>query len=223
MTYGKTYKRKGKKDKRRKLVIPYHPVPPTMVAKLRYIENFVLNPDTGYSDYKVFRANSVWAPAYSGGHSPIGYNEFSLFYNHYVVLSSDIKATFIAQAATVTGASAVVGIDLDVDNTMDSTTNLVNWQENQNSTWTFMGSSYSDKGIISVRKHYSTKRFFGATDPKDGNGLGADFGANPSKPAYYQVIMTPFNGGQDVTTTNVRVEIEYIVQFQQRVDLNEST
>lgn len=216
-------KNKAKKSfKKYKEVIPYHPVPKSMLCKLRYINNFTINPAVGQSGSYIFSSNSIYDPDVTGvGLQPIGYDTYNSLYAHYVVLGSKCTATFVSQATVAGTSTAVVGIDLEQNTGVDAV-NLINWQENPDSVWKYMSASNSSKSIVNVTKHYSTKSMFGVKNPSDGVGLGSDFGANPTKRGYFKVMMTPFNPGQDITTTNCRVVIEYIVLMQQRIDLPQS-
>ncbi len=69
-------------------------VPDKFRTTLTYVDQFVLNSTTTSTDNYVFRANSLFDPNYTGsGHQPLGYDQWTTFYNNWVVTKCSVKLT----------------------------------------------------------------------------------------------------------------------------------
>ena len=65
------------------------------IVKMRYVEEFELNPGLGSVASYVFRANGLYDPNYTGaGHQPYGFDQWMTYYNQFTVLGSKMKAIF---------------------------------------------------------------------------------------------------------------------------------
>jgi hypothetical protein len=68
------------------LLTPAMIMPDSLFVKLKYVDQFVLNPTSASTDNYVFRANSLFDPNYTGtGHQPYGYDQWATFYSSWVV------------------------------------------------------------------------------------------------------------------------------------------
>jgi hypothetical protein len=89
--------------------------PANRTVNLNYCENGSLVSTTGVTAMRQFRINSAYDPDITyTGHQPMGYDQWSLFYNHYVVESIDYE---IAVSSSNSG-SHIIGIHLSDDVTV---------------------------------------------------------------------------------------------------------
>ena len=85
----------------------YQPVPDSKVVKMRYVDQFTIDPGLGTAGHISLRANGLFDPYVPvGGHQPYSFDQYMEFYNRYTVLGSKITVTFSA------GTQMTVGINL---------------------------------------------------------------------------------------------------------------
>lgn len=188
--------------------------PKQTTVKLRYITRLTLSPAAGgLTAHSVYRANGPFDPDQSGiGHQPQGYDQWTAFYNHQVVLASKIKATFSISGTDTTGGM-VCGIQLrDV-----STFNDAEFDRNvENVTTTHkVGSYYTGANVpVIVSKNFNAKRFFNLTDVKDNiSRVGSSVLSAPTEEAFFTVFVGSSNSVVNPGTVHALVQLEYDVLF----------
>uniref|UniRef100_UPI0040475A4C hypothetical protein n=1 Tax=Flavobacterium sp. TaxID=239 RepID=UPI0040475A4C len=175
----------------------------------------------GVSSY-AFRANSCFDPNSSGvGHQPSGFDQWTVFYNHHVVVGSICKATFSMTGTTASGGLQICGINLadDSNHSADITTLL------EQPLTKARKSYYSvDAGKpTTVRKGFSCKKFFNITNVLDNiSRLGSSVVTNPTEEAIFILFTGNPNAGIDPPDLSVLVEIEYVVVFSEPKELAQS-
>lgn len=213
----KTYKRRNKRKNRntvsnvrRTLSVGF---PKTTMVKLRYVEAISINPGTGTIGQYGFRANSCFDPNLSGiGHQPNGFDQWAVFYNHYIVVGARMKATFSIAGTTAAAGMNICGINLSDD---ASATTDVSLMMEQSLTKTKKAYFSVNAGRpITITKNFSAKKFFNITNIRDNwDRLGAPITDNPTEVAFF----IPFCGSPDVLVDppeiSVLIEIEYITLF----------
>jgi len=206
--------RKRGRSRRRQISLRPFPVPDSKVVKLRYVDFVTLNASDIASSPWVFRANSIVDPDYTGiGHQPMGFDQWAVFYDHYIVLGSRCTAQFRANDSTATGFS-YVGITLS-DRIAGTATSPSEAMERNNVSYKLL-TGIAANGVVTCRKNFSAKRFFGLTNVSDNRGiLGANTVSNPTEDAYFIINQYP-TGGYDPTSIVVKVQIDYIVKFTER-------
>lgn len=196
-------------------------VPDSKIVRHRYVQQIVLNASTGLNAVALFRANSIFDPDFLvGGHQPLGYDQWSVFYDHYVVIGSKINVKFISASTSGTLGSAMCGILLK-----DNSAQLVepqNIMEQSNSNYRLM-TNQNAGGAVSVSATYSPKKFFGIKDISDNRSLlGSSINSNPSEEAYYHVYAAPLAAGIDAAPLSAIVTIQYTVMYSERKSLSTS-
>lgn len=216
----RTRRRTGKRRMRMTRRMP-NVVPDSKIVKLRYVETVSRNPGTGATATYLFRANSLFDPNFtSTGHQPLGFDQWSIFYDHYTVIGSKITAQFLSTTSTPTTGAAVCGIRLadSVSTVADVTTAM----EQGTSNYRIMTNANAS-GKVTLTKGFSAKKFFGLKDVKDNRGiLGASMTTNPPEDAYFQVFVGPTELSQDLGDINIIVTIEYIAKLTERKTLVQS-
>lgn len=212
----KCNKKKRKYKKNYKLTVP-NGMPKTGRTKLRYVENLSLTGTTGAIATSMWRANSAYDPRYaSGGHQPMGYDQWTTLFNHYVVVGSKITAKFQNSSDIPT---TMCGIYLSAD----TTSVYSNWADFiEADKGNYIQTSDSERSYVATEK-FSCRRFFNLVDPKDGIGrVGAGIGNDPQEGAYF-VIWIQAKDAASTSTVNVTILIEYIIDFSEPKNLPQST
>jgi len=189
-----------------------NPFPANVVVKMRYSGQCENAPGAAAIDDYAFRCNSIFDPDQTGvGHQPYGHDQYQLIYNHYKVLKSKITVTFISTSTTNTGA-AVVGIALKDDTTFE--TNIDTIREAKGCRYGILAPG----GKLKITLGYNAKVQF----PQIFQAISANFGANPSEEAYYQVFSGPVSGTITPATVSCIVTIDYTVKCWELKDLGQS-
>jgi len=191
--------------------------PSTNVVKMRYCEVNDITLTAGFAQYQ-FVANGLFDPDFTGGgHQPLGFDQWKLFYNHYVVLGSKCSFTITGANSGVTGSCTVncqlsddTAVPTDIQTLMESgrgTTRVVN--------------GFTGINPVTVRSKFSAKKFFSITNVKDNvTRIGAPTNANPTDIAVYTLTM--FNKSLATPDMSITTMIEYIVLFNEPKDLEQS-
>lgn len=196
--------------------------PKTNAVKLRYVTYTTLDSTTGSLARHWFRANSAFDPDSSGvGHQPSGYDQWSQFYNHYVIVGSRMKATFSLTGTTDSGGIMICGINLS-DDTSATTDPLHLLEQSHTRRKTSYYSVSGGKPTV-VTKGFSAKKFFNVTNITDNWArLGANIAADPNEVAFFGVFVGNANGVIDPPQVTILIEIEYICIFSEPKELAES-
>lgn len=190
--------------------------PQQTTVRLKYCENTTITPSSGFSQ-TFWRANSIHDPRYAGGgHQPLGSDEWSLFYNHYVVLGSRIKYTITGDDSSSSG-SQFINSFLSDDGTVASAGNISTLIESgRGMTKVLQG--YAGNNRVILTTNYSAKKFFNVDDVADNlDRIGAAFGSDPTDEALF--VLTTINTQAINYGLTCLVEIEYIVLFSEPREL----
>jgi len=212
-TKRKTYRKRRRQSQRTAMTTPSG-MPLARTTNLRYCDSITLNSTSGVLGRRLFRANSVFDPDYSGtGHQPMGFDQWALLYNHYVVKGSKITVTFRNNDGNnVSEFPSAVGIYLS-DSPTTSYTNYTSLVEARRGSHRMLQHFQTPK----ISGYFSAKKFYNITNIKDNfSRLGATTGANPTEDAYYNVYY------QALGTTgaiSIDVVIDYVVEFSEPKDL----
>ncbi len=181
----------------------------------RYCEYVSINPALGVIADYVFSANGIYDPNVSGtGHQPMGFDQWMALYDHYHVVSSEIKITFVPADVTAANAAGFCGVSLRDTSASLTGSDVTLMLENVvlgNMDYKQLPLAY-DRGTV-VHGKYSAQRFHGVTDLLASSILRGDASNNPSEQAFYHVWLGPVSGGLDLGATVVTVEITYEVIY----------
>lgn len=178
---------------------------------LRYCEsNLGINPGVaGVLDYRTFSANGLYDPNISGvGHQPLGFDQLMLFYNHYTVIGSRIKATFIN---TDTGVPVYCGIVVSAASA-PSTTSMTTLREQGNINVGILNKAGTEGCSLDLVERCSIKKFSGVSKILSEDDYRGTSGANPAEQVYYICAAAPLDT-TDVASLILAVEIDYICVF----------
>lgn len=191
------------------------------IVKLRYCEFDQLDVEAGGAAVsKFYRANGPYDPVVAvGGHQPMGYDQMSLLYNHYVVLGAKLTATFTPRVANATGAAVISGIELTDDTTVATTPRYTILEQRKGLYRTITTSN--DKPFTVSRK-FSAKKFFNVKDVKDNvTRIGATNSSVPAEEAYFRIFMMSGDIGvaDDPPAFNCLVTLDYIILWSEPKEL----
>lgn len=216
-------KRSRKTNKNRKASLYRNPtvVPDSKIVRHRYVDYVTLDTSSGTSDRNIYRANSMFDPNQTGiGSQPLGFDQWSVFYDHYTVLGSKCTAQFLSSSGSGVTGTSIVGVIL-TDNSLSLPTPTAIMEQN-NSNWKVM-TALTAQQKATVSSYYSPKKFFGLTDIGDNRALiGASTNANPVEDAYFSVYTAAINGVADSALVSVIVTIEFTVMYTERKTLTPS-
>lgn len=143
--------------------------PSNRVVSVRYCETFLLNPlAAGVVVNTVFRANSPFDPnvSSSSGRDALVIDQWSTFYSRYCVIGSKISCRF-SRTQTSANANSIVGIYLDNQTAIPTTTNVTGLIEQGFAHYKELIGAQTGYLVPMVRNHYSAKRFFNLQSIKD--------------------------------------------------------
>ncbi len=191
--------------------------PLTLVRKLRYATHVVFNPAAGAAQNIFIKANGLFDPEVAvGGHQPLGFDQYMLFYDHFRVDSSHITCYFQPTTANVVSQS-ICAISLDDDTVAN--TSSVNMIEQGLATWK-IGNVGAGNEIVTLRKSFNLKKFF-RNQSSAFTTVGNAF-TDPSELANFNISVGPMDGVSDVEETKCFIVVDYIVTFSERKTLAQS-
>lgn len=170
--------------------------PATNTVAMRWAGSCNLGTSGVAGDVHVYAANSIYDPDYTsaGGFSAMGYDEWLAFYNHYLVDSATISATFTIPASIIPSPSAVLCYIKLVDDTTDDSEQFSTWGCNGNTVWKQVAQG-TNAVTVTLTKTFNCASFFNLANPQDAQArVGAPFGSNPPEGSYFMVGMSSIDG-----------------------------
>lgn len=203
-----------------------NPIPLFTDIVMRYCD--VVNLDTTAfptTAVHLFAASGLYDPDITGtGHQPLGYDQWmgtsasTGFYNHYLVVSSEIKLTFYSQDNGQMGQLACfVGLS-------DDTVAPLTYQqvaENPSYKMGYLGNQQGGHDILVMKHRYNAARQFGMTRASlyADTSLQGAYNSNPSENCYFAVIISGLNGAVNPTVVCVAVEIVFRAHLTERKEI----
>jgi hypothetical protein len=178
---------------------------------LYYFEYNLLDTGGATLGYVDFRANGIYDPdVAAGGHQPLGYDQWTTFYNNWIVESATITTTFKANVASEN--TQICGILLSDDTT--TPLEVGELCEQPLARWGITCCNAGSKAFSTIRNHYDVRSFYNIKDPLDNVArLGGTTGGDPTEQAIFRVYFNNSNGGISDTTMQSHTLIEYKVLF----------
>lgn len=203
--------------------------PDSVQVKLRYSSFIRLNPAPANPDQHLFRCLSIFDPDLSGvGHQPMYFDQWAGIYTKYTVKGAKCTMNWLPGSGNTTNQpTGIWGIYTSTNQTgINVFTDTTGILEATNST------NMRNAGLLStgltnpsaqskVTSYFSTRKFFGITDPNDGNAYSAETGTNPQQEAYFCCYYADINGN-DPGAQEYYVQIDYIVEFRDRRPIDQS-
>lgn len=206
----------------------------TFETEMNYAEYFSLDPSSGGSSSYIFRANGCYDPNQTGtGHQPHGFNELSVLYENYQVLSSTIEAVLFpgnTTTAIVSGTGQVIPeimgsvFAVAVRDTTTSLTGLLvtmtDILERPNIITKYVNSN-SDP--VTIRSSFSMPKWYGRTRDLNDEEVTGTANSDPTDQVLYHIILAANNGSFNLPGHQVNVRIKYKVRWFNPKNLPQST
>ncbi len=185
--------------------------PAYRTINMRYAAVIALDPAAGAVASVNFRANSIFDPDVLSGvpKNPLGFKEWNVFYNHYLVSSCKLQANFMADNTNVT--PLILGTYLADDGVIPTVgQDLI---EQGLAKWKIVspGTNNGTKSTI-VTNYFNAKKFFNIKDYKDNfDRLGASFQANPQEIAQFHIFASALDTTVNAPLIHVQIILDYTV------------
>jgi len=176
--------------------------PLRLYVKHRYVENVAATSTTGSVSPYRWRANGMYDPNHTGtGHQPMYYDVCSTVYNHWTVIKSYAKFTFVP-IQTYTTAPAALAVCLDDDTSSAATTAAM--AESSKGQIKVAPPSLSDPIVLYCS--FSAKDAFGG-NPLSNDNLQGSLSADPTEQMVFITALEALNASTQ--TWNIQAEITY--------------
>ncbi|WP_445772381.1 hypothetical protein [Rheinheimera sp.] len=172
-----------------------------MVHKYNAIPHLLAQSTSG-PVLELFLCNGMFDPEVAlGGHQPFYFDQLSAIYNHFTVLSSVCRATFMIDESSAYVGGATCGIYLEDDSTGGPTTFIA--MSEQASAVT---KAVADNDKVTITKYWNARQAYGG-NTMDDNLLRGDVATDPQETMAFGVFC--FGQLASYVTCRVDVEIEY--------------
>lgn len=154
-----------------------------------------------------WRCNGMFKPnVLTAGHQPMYFDQASLIYNHFTVVSSKFKIEVVAESAFVAGttSAAVTGCLYIEDEAIPLTPTTIQSAAEQASA-TRIGWTRSGNPNLILTKTWSARQAFGG-DPLSNPELTGDIGTDPLEEQFYTLFLASPAGLAANCTTMVTIE-----------------
>jgi hypothetical protein len=185
--------------------------PAERTVSLVYSDYDTLTSSTGVLAKYQYRLNSAFDPDYTGtGHQPMGFDQWSAYYNHYCVESVDYEVQMLPSGTVYTNTATYLSDDVTVPTNFSEISELggvVAFGSPYSST-----NSHIYKGRVNIAQFFNRKNI--ASDPE----LRALTSANPTEVAY----LTLFAANADPVQGQAfyfGIKLTYKVRFMEPKDL----
>jgi len=156
----------------------------------------------------VFSANGLYDPDVSGtGGQPMGFDQAMLFYNHYTVHSSRIRAIVLSNNVSLRCIAA-----LSVSGSSTAVTAYENLVENGDITLQLLNYAGATGSVATLRRGLNVAKFQAVRQVLDDPNMRGDVTANPVEQAYFHIsVWNPTS--ISVAAVDAQVLLEYDVTF----------
>lgn len=193
-------------------------VPDRMSLKLKY-ETIINMTSAGSTAVQVFRGNSLFDPDYTGvGTQPLGYDQWSNFYERYKVNASKMMISFSATSDSNIAATLLLNLTPNggTSNTPD-TRAYYEWGTTAYNRNKLVGLMSGGSPIVYMKNYVSTQKIWGEKTTSD--EYSALITSNPARVWFWVFQVDAMSGGGAATTGLVKCTITYYCEFYDRKQL----
>jgi hypothetical protein len=189
-------------------------IPDSIKTTLRYSVVIGHTHTSGTAQTYRFRGNSVYDPDYtSTGHQPVGFDEFSAFFQYYRVVASKI----ILKASSVSTDTPII-LTVRPVRELVATSSWIPAVESPRCVFEYVPTVYIP--AVDLENHATMRDIFSGQDSTD-QDFGSVISANPSKEWYWEILSQTYDGTTS-STIRFQVVVEYDVIFSQKQVLGTS-
>lgn len=217
------FKSAARNSTRSKLSALTGPLGHKVRTKLRYVETVTSATTAGTSTRYLLNTNSCNDPnAGIGGHQPMGYDQYSPLYQHYTVLSADVKVTFVPHNTNNGDGTTWICADL-VPNSGSNKASFSALMEPNSSNGVPVG-AFNTKSQVSFRRYIDNAKFLGMTRSQY---IAADENRalTASNPVEDIILMIYMSASDDTSATQggeIIIEVMYDVIFSEPQPIGQS-
>lgn len=204
--------RKKSKTKRRRrkpsriVSIGRAPISKQALVSFRYCDTVTINAAAGVTATHVFRANSLNDPSYTGvGHQPLGFDQWSIFYQNYCVLGAKLNAMPVNIDTSIPLQFGILLRQGSISAAVDP--NLL--KEQGDSTWAYAG-NMNNMRQRSLTKKVSISKFMGYKTPNNESALRAVMTANASEECYFQLWCASADHAADPAAIKFNITLDFV-------------
>ncbi len=197
--------------------------PATKLVKLKYTAFITIDSGTTIASH-AFRANDMFDPDFTGaGHQPLYFDQYMAAYDHFCVLGSRIKVTFM-NVVTTPLIPGMFGVFLDNNSTFSYTgaDQVVEGGQRYSHDWKVTSGTGQFNTPKSCTLNFSAKRFFGVQKIVGQDSYQGSKVAVPTEPAFFQIWVGAISANNP-TAVILLVEIEYIAMLTEKAFTTQST
>lgn len=197
---------------------------PEQLVTLRYCQQISIDPAGEAAPYS-FRANSPFAPDVAGSlgtpHQPMGWDQWTAFYNTYVCFASRIRVINFPNSTTATTGAGFIGVLLS-DLSSSAVVSIEPFIEDGKTRFKPFGCTGAAPVVL--RHSFSLRKQTGVMDPRDQLGTiwGANVTTNPADPWFFIVWVGAAGDASNMTAQPLTIIIEYDVLFSEQKNLGQS-
>lgn len=213
---GKYLRRKKYKRKKNKIIRSL--TPRTKLVKLRYADTIAMNPGaSGALNRYQFRANGMYDPDItSGGHQPLGFDQYMSMYNHFTVISSKITVTIPSTEGTYPSTFTLYLSD-------DATTAFTSQGEIIEQPGTvYKVTSGKHINPIVLSKTFNAKKDLGVSKPLSETAIRGNASADPTEIGVFNLFMQSLDPTIDLAIIYAIVTIDYVAVLTEPKELGQS-
>jgi len=185
--------------------------PAERTVDLVYSDYDTMSSSTGVLAKYQYRLNSCFDPDYTGtGHQPMGFDQWSAYYNHYVVESVDYEVQLVPSGTVYTYTATYLSDDTTVPTNFSEIAEL--------GGVVALGTPYSSTNSHIYKVRVNIAQFYNRQNIASDNELRALVTANPSETAF----LTVFAANADPVQGQAfyfGVKLTYRVRFMEPKDL----
>lgn len=191
--------------------------PEILKFKHRYATQRLFTTTSGLQQTYVFRANGMYDPDVTfTGHQPMYFDQVGALYQHFYVLSSKVKFTFVPNGTSVQAPYRITCyVDDDSAATGAATPDGAAEQKHAK-TKVCGGGVNPTRDVLTLS--YDSQKVWGNNVLANSRQRGSPF-ADPSEQTYFHAAVAPLDGSSVVTVYCI-VEIEYTAVWLELKDLD---
>jgi len=190
--------------------------PRKLTVTHKYNEIVQITSTTGIMQQYRFSANGLYDPNVTGtGHQPIFFDQMTPLYNHYTVIASKIKVTFVPQSGT-SWAPVTVGLIIN-DDTASGYTDITTAAENSTGKSVMITALSARPTVLSQK--WSAKKTFGGSILAN-TSLAGTSAANPTEQSYFDILVEALGTG--TSAVYAKVELEMVAVWTEIKDIGTS-
>lgn len=187
--------------------------PSTTKITHKYADLSSLTSTTGSTVTYVFSCNGMYDPNITGtGHQPMYFDQMSALYDHYTVIGSRLKISWLPEAITGNDR-AVCGVFVN-DDTSTTPTILGLIEQNSSKVLYFSPTSSGEQILYS---YWSPKKTFGIDQVTGLSNFQGTSSSNPTEQSTWTLFYQ--NVAAATSTVFFQVEIEYIAMWTELKDV----